>query len=435
MRRAAKGIAHAIHALTSWLKALRQGNGSFCQEYAQVNLNRIIYCALVAIPVNVVHIIIYSLRVTGSAAEARWRMGIILSHMVLMVLMACFGLAAWKLRHSGNGRCARILQLTIAATLLAMGVVITEIDQLVTTNITPYILCCVMVGALFLLRPFVSALLFAASFVVFLIMIDPGKNTAAFLSNRTNGMSAMAIGFGLSLAVWRHFTVEYRQRRQIEAQSEELERINRELQNMAFTDSLTGLPNRRYFDQAVARELAAIERGRQPAGVIEFDLDFFKEINDTCGHAAGDEVLRQIAKLVNDTIRKADMFARYGGEEFILLLPGTSLEGARLAAEKLKKQIEAQVFLVDGHKIRLTASFGVTELKSNPAINCYRWVDRALYRAKQRGRNRVEVMQQDDPGEMNPEAEIPDAPPTDAPPTDALLATDAAQNITVSVAG
>jgi diguanylate cyclase (GGDEF)-like protein len=173
---------------------------------------------------------------------------------------------------------------------------------------------------------------------------------------------------------------------------------------MAFTDSLTGLPNRRYFDQAVARELAAIARGGPSAGVIEFDLDFFKEINDSRGHAAGDEVLRQIASLVSGTIRKADMFARYGGEEFILLLPGTSLPGATATAEKLRKQIEARAFKADEEEIRLTASFGVAELNTDPAISCYRSVDRALYRAKQQGRNRVEVMAPGGP-EGTPERE------------------------------
>jgi diguanylate cyclase (GGDEF)-like protein len=95
------------------------------------------------------------------------------------------------------------------------------------------------------------------------------------------------------------------------------------------------------------------------------------------------------------------MFARYGGEEFILLLPETTTDGAWAAAEKLRAQIEAETFQADGSEIRLTASFGVAELNKDPAMTCYRTVDRALYRAKQNGRNCVEVMPPEDSEEMD----------------------------------
>jgi diguanylate cyclase (GGDEF)-like protein len=289
-------------------------------------------------------------------------------------------------------------------TFLVGGVVITTIDQLVTTNITPFVLVAMIVGTMFLMRPRLSATLFAAAYAAFFFTLGSGENSEVLLSNRTNALTAVAIGYALSWTMWRHFSIEIRQRRQIEAQSAELERVNRELQNMAFTDSLTGLPNRRYFDQAMGRELAAIERGGPPASVVEFDLDHFKEINDTCGHAAGDEILRQVAELVSGTVRKADMFARYGGEEFILLLPGTALDGAREAAEKLRMRIEEHVFLADGQKVNLTASFGVAELSMNPVVGYYRSVDHALYHAKQLGRNRVEASAPAVPQEMPPSA-------------------------------
>ncbi len=374
----------------------REGSG-LCPECMQVNLKRIIYCALVAIPISLTQIIIFSLHPTGSDVEAGWRIGIILSHATMLFLMLCFALTAWRLQRVERLLPAKVLLFAVVVTLLGLGVVITAADQLVTSSITPYALVCMGVGALFLIPPLYSAALLAASFAAFYFAIAPGLSPAVLLSNRTNGMATMAIGFGLSVAMWRHFMVDLRQRRQIEAQSKELERINLELQNMAFTDSLTGLPNRRYFDQAVARELSTIRRSGLAAGLIEFDLDFFKEINDSFGHAAGDAVLRQIAALVGKTIRQSDMFARYGGEEFILLLPRTNLEGARIAAEKLRAHIEAHVFSADGQEIRLTASFGVAELNTDPAISCYRAVDQTLYRAKQRGRNRVEVMAPNDP--------------------------------------
>ena len=393
MRWGLSRVAHTLLQMISRMTRARLENNLLQGESDAVNLSRIFICALFSIPLNLSYVIVFLLRVPVSEVEAAWRIGIIWSHLVMMALMALLGGLALKARRSQTGVGVKFLRLAMPVAYLAGGVVITGIDQLVTTNITPYLLVSLLVGTMFLIRPHYVLLLFTASFAALYYVLGFGADPDVVLSNRINGIAAMAVGFALSVAMWRHFSVEIRQRRQIEAQSEELERVNRELQNMAFTDSLTGLPNRRYFDQAMARELAAIERGGPPASIIEFDLDHFKEINDTCGHAAGDEILRQVATLVNGIIRKADMIARYGGEEFILLLPATALDGAQEAAEKLRLRIEEHPFLADGQEVRLSASFGVAELSMDPAKSFYRSVDHALYRAKQMGRNRVEAVE------------------------------------------
>jgi diguanylate cyclase (GGDEF)-like protein len=409
MRPVSRGVVRAYSTLKSWLVAAWRENSGLARECAPVNLNRIVYCALIAVPVNLLNILQVWLKTPISTLDATWRLGVIWGNGTMSVLMAAFLIAARRLKRTGRAQSANALMLSLAAVLLSWSIAIAAVDQLVTPSITPYLLACTAVGAMFLIRPRTSGLLFAASFALFYFAIDRSASPDVLLSNRINGMTAAAVGFCLSMAMWRHFSVEMRQRRQIKAQSDELERVNRELQNMAFTDSLTGLPNRRYFDQAVARELAAIARGNQAAGLIEFDLDFFKEINDKYGHAAGDEVLRKIAVLASGAIRKADMLARYGGEEFILLLPGTPLKGAFVTAEKLRRLIESWVFVADGSEVRLTASFGVSELTTGPAINCYRSVDQALYRAKQKGRNCVEVLAPDDPGAQSPAQEAPNS--------------------------
>ena len=384
-------VAHAFIQMLTRMTGGGRENDLLQGESDAVNLSRIVICALFSIPLNLAYVIVFLLRVPVSEVESAWRLGIMLSHSVMLALMVLLGGLAWKAQRSKPSVGVMFLELAMPVAYLAGGVVITGIDQLVTTNITPYLLVSLLVGTMFLIQPLKALFLFAASFGALYYVLGFGADPEVILSNRINGITAMAVGFALSVAMWRHFSVEIRQRRQIEAQSEELERVNRELQNMAFTDSLTGLPNRRYFDQAMTRELAAIERGGPPASIIEFDLDHFKEINDTCGHAAGDEILRQIAALVNGNLRKADMFARYGGEEFIVLLPATALDGAQEAAEKLRFRIEEHPFLVDGQEVRLSASFGVAELSVDPAKSFYRSVDHALYRAKQRGRNRVEA--------------------------------------------
>lgn len=366
-------------------------NSSVFSESVRLNQNRTIYCALISIPINLVNILQVLLRTPLSETEVAWQQGVILGNGVMLLSMVIILLAALWLRRAGHQRPAFVLSILQVLTLFIVAGALTAVDQLITTNITPFVLACLVAGALFIFRPVTSAIIFTMGLTMFVIVIDRGGDPDVLLSNRINGLAAAGLGFGLSLASWRHLLVELRQRRQIEAQSAELERVNRELEAMAYTDSLTGLPNRRYFDQAMARELAAIERGGKPASVIEFDLDFFKNINDSLGHIAGDEILRQVAALACEATRKADLLARYGGEEFILLLPDTPLDGAATVAENLRRRIASHTFRVGDQQISLTGSFGVVEIRADTGENFYRAVDRALYRAKQKGRNRIYV--------------------------------------------
>ena len=366
-------------------------NSSVFSESVRLNQNRTIYCALISIPINLVNILQVLLRTPLSETEVAWQQGVILGNGVMLLSMVIILLAALWLRRAGHQRPAFVLSILQVLTLFIVAGALTAVDQLITTNITPFVLACLVAGALFIFRPVTSAIIFTMGLTMFVIVIDRGGDPDVLLSNRINGLAAAGLGFGLSLASWRHLLVELRQRRQIEAQSAELERVNRELEAMAYTDSLTGLPNRRYFDQAMARELAAIERGGKPASVIEFDLDFFKNINDSLGHIAGDEILRQVAALACEATRKADLLARYGGEEFILLLPDTPLDGAATVAENLRQRIASHVFRVGDQQISLTGSFGVAEIRADTGENFYRAVDRALYRAKRKGRNRIYV--------------------------------------------
>lgn len=376
----------------------------------RLNLNRTIYCSLISIPLNIVNLIMLSLRTPVNETEAAWRQGVILGNSGMLLSMVVFLLAAMRLRQTGRQRPVFTLSVLQVLALFVVAGAITAADQLITTNITPFVLACLAAGALFIFRPIASAVIFTAGFAVFVILIDRSVNPDVLLTNRINALAAAGLGFVLSLASWRHLIVELRQRREIERQSAELERVNKELKSMAFTDSLTGLPNRRYFDQAMERTLAIIARGGKPASIIEFDLDFFKNVNDTLGHTAGDEILRQIAALAGETTRKADLLARYGGEEFILLLPETPLDGAVTVAENLRRRIASHTFRAGGWEITLTGSFGVAEIRSDTGENFYRAVDRALYRAKQKGRNRICV-------EVTPDDSAPPPSPEPQPET------------------
>ena len=163
-------------------------------------------------------------------------------------------------------------------------------------------------------------------------------------------------------------------------------------QGLADTDPLTGAYNRRTFGELAERELSRARRGRTPVSLLSLDLDRFKRVNDTYGHAAGDEVLASVAALVRSCLRKEDLLARYGGEEFVVLLPGVGQPAAAALAERIRTGLERACVRAGDHDVRITASIGVATERgeSMPALDAMlRGADAALYAAKREGRNRV----------------------------------------------
>ncbi len=170
--------------------------------------------------------------------------------------------------------------------------------------------------------------------------------------------------------------------------------INREhLVVSGLKDALTGLHNRRYLDKRLAEEVARAQRHRQPLSCLFVDADYFKSINDHHGHDAGDEVLRELSRRVQECLRASDVAARFGGEEFALLLPQTNLSEAIRLAERIRALIAAEeINLGNGTATKVTVSIGVSELLANQmADGCelLKAADEALYRAKSNGRNGV----------------------------------------------
>lgn len=171
---------------------------------------------------------------------------------------------------------------------------------------------------------------------------------------------------------------------------EKLTALNQKLEAMACTDPLTGLLNRRRAFEVLESEVRRHQRYGSPISVILFDIDHFKSINDTHGHLVGDEVLRYVCCLVRHDIRTTDVFARYGGEEFIVVLPETPRKRGGIVAEKLRKRLSGSTFTAAPLAFQVTASFGVAGARrSDTAEELLSRADRAMYRAKQCGRNRV----------------------------------------------
>ena len=158
----------------------------------------------------------------------------------------------------------------------------------------------------------------------------------------------------------------------------------------ALRDPLTDTGNRIAMDQTLQREIELARRHMQPLSLLMLDIDHFKQVNDTHGHGAGDDVLKAVAASIKNQLRNVDMVFRYGGEEFLILLSNTSREAAALVGERLRCAAQAEDYPADGRTVELTVSLGCsTLLPGESAESLLRRADSALYVAKREGRNRL----------------------------------------------
>lgn len=169
-----------------------------------------------------------------------------------------------------------------------------------------------------------------------------------------------------------------------------INRYQRQLENMATTDQLTGTSNRHIFETLFEQMLKSSKRNNKPVGVIMTDIDDFKKVNDTYGHHAGDLVIRTVSDMLSERLRDSDVICRWGGEEFIILLPDCSLERTATIAEDLRETIEKRVMFYGKDDINVTASFGICASRPDDESEAIlKRVDQALYKSKNAGRNQV----------------------------------------------
>ena len=180
---------------------------------------------------------------------------------------------------------------------------------------------------------------------------------------------------------------------QLIAQSEELKRLNQEFRNLSITDALTGLYNRRHFEDLLENEMEISNRYGDVNSLLVIDLDFFKKINDSHGHPCGDHVLKEVARILQNCFRKNDILCRVGGEEFVAICRRASRSNARKIAEKIRKTIEHSKINYHGETITLTVSIGAATScpkdQTNGSLCLYRRADAAVYYSKDHGRNCV----------------------------------------------
>ena len=209
-------------------------------------------------------------------------------------------------------------------------------------------------------------------------------------------------GETMQLAITRDITERKSAEDELRQAKEALMEANSELQTalirehqLAYTDALTGINNRRHLYELAEHEFEIATRYRQQLSVIMFDIDYFKEINDTFGHAAGDQMLQEVTQVACAELRSTDVIGRYGGEEFVVVLPMTNAQQAYPLAERIRKGVERIRVSTEKGDAAVTLSIGVVEIihgaQNGSAENLIRHADKAMYTAKQAGRNRTEI--------------------------------------------
>jgi diguanylate cyclase (GGDEF)-like protein len=255
-----------------------------------------------------------------------------------------------------------------------------------------------------LLRVIAEAAMEATGATAARIVADGGESVESGTPSADSGMETLALPvtaghetFGTLTLVGKHFTVEQRMTASSLASHAaialENARLHRIVERQALVDGLTGVSNRRHCEEALTSEISRADRLGTTLTLVLADLDDFKAINDDHGHAAGDEVLREFAAVLRATLRDSDLAGRWGGEEFLLLLPGADAIGGAQLADRVRSSLAERSFLgSDGSAVSVTCSFGVAQHEAGgDERDLFGAADRALYRAKREGKNRVEL--------------------------------------------
>jgi len=385
-----------FHDIQRTLDHWRLEHAKVARAGADLSLKRAWMIGLVVALLNAVHCALFLAQLQGipSADIAyRWKAALMWAHLGMGLVMGVSSLVAYRLRYVGNTTWGQAVPVAQVMAGMVFAVIIVSVDQWVTPSITPFLIVCIAIGLAQLLRPRTAAWIYLGAYILFFYALGLTQhNPEVLLSNRVNGVAAVVLGWALSVLLWRNFTTLTLQHDELARTHDELQNKHKELQRLTRLDGLTGLYNRSTFVELTQQELARAHRQGSPTSILLLDLDLFKQVNDTWGHPAGDEVLKNVALVTTYTVRTTDLVGRLGGEEFIILLPNTSLAAARKLAEKLRANIEHSRIEWEGQQIATTVSIGLTctsAAEHRDFAYLYTVADKALYLAKAKGRNRV----------------------------------------------
>ncbi len=363
-------------------------------EASVETLRRIIWLALLTIPLH------FSLAWWFGQLHApltqpelqTWADALSRAHLQTGVLVVVLTLGALGVRRGGEGtaKFAIIVQLLVCVTYLVLGINLSGEDMRAGNGlgVTAFILIFVVVASQFLLRPLLSVPIYLAALVSLLAVLHATPMPAnTVLGIYVNAIAVALMGVVVSVTVWHQYV------RTVLIQRE-LSEKNGRLEFLACCDELTGLLNRREFMRLAQLELDRAGRYPTDTSLIVLDLDNFKDINDQYGHPAGDAALQRVAAILTQGVRVSDLVGRLGGEEFVVLAPHADQARAQALAEKLRQMLATDAAVASPKAPLVTASFGVSSLASHQKASLedmYQAADTALYRAKNLGRNRVEV--------------------------------------------
>ncbi|OEF97465.1 GGDEF domain-containing protein [Desulfuribacillus alkaliarsenatis] len=390
------GIERYVDKLKGYFKV----DSVIWAEVCIINLQRIQYLAWVMAIVHVAHVLLFWFHIppSDSATAITWRYGIITVHAIMFVIALVFSIIAFLLKKSKQrltSKTSIAFQGLVILAYLLFGIVVSTIDQLVTPEITPFLMATIGIAVVLLIHPLLAATNYLAAYVILYHAVAITQlEQELLLSIRVNGITVIGIGFGVAVMLWRIHITKIQQQQLIRKQKLELKDKNRQLEQLANCDSLTGLYNRTYIMEHVDTKIKGFCAEGLEINLVIMDIDHFKKVNDNYGHPAGDKVLKEVANILKTRLRKFDIIARIGGEEFLIILPRTTINETKKIAEKLRSEIESSRFIYDNHQIVVTASFGIASMlcsEQDPVSKSYYKADRALYKAKELGRNKVET--------------------------------------------
>lgn len=378
-----------IKKIKAFLKEDKLKNDSVEAEILNINFQRIVYSGCLAVLVHILHVFLFQYNFTPTTdIELIWQRGIIAIHGInifIMLLIVIIGLSLNK--KEGSRLSKKIIETIFIIDILTVGIALVTIDQYVTTNITPFLVICTIMGVFILKRPVAAIGIYLSLYLVFYKTIGFYQTKSAILiTNRVNGIAFVSIGICISVIMWYAYRKNILQNIKIKEQQIELEKF-------AYYDTLTCLYNRRKWMSILIEEMERMNSYGHEGSIILLDIDYFKKINDKFGHPVGDKVLQEIATILKKELPATNIIARWGGEEFIILLTETSVSAAITIAEKLRKVIENTSIEIEDSILNITVSMGVTSLNFKEGFSkSYSRADESLYFAKQKGRNRVECI-------------------------------------------
>lgn len=286
----------------------------------------------------------------------------------------------WVFKHSQFNTFFSI----ICIVFLSSIAMITGLDQIKYGSTTVFVFFVLFTAMYTLLRPKNIIIVIGISYFVFLVgQVLYQNNNVIFVTNITNVTFVVILSSLIACLSYNSYFDSI-------CTSIKLEKTTQQLELLSITDQLTKVYNRRKFDENLEREISRTKRSDIPFSLLMFDIDYFKQVNDSFGHQVGDQILKGLSQSILSETRSEDTFARFGGEEFILILYNSTIKQAQVKAEKIRTIIKKEKFSLE---VNITISVGITQFSNSDTLyTIVNRVDKALYKAKESGRDQVSIL-------------------------------------------